>query len=265
MNDQSEREAFDEWAAGRVESGRVGWLGGHPYLFSPGMKDGMGLDWAWAAWQARAAAGSDEGAVAWLHDVVQGDDNEPDQALSFSPDSFPLMGDAPHLFRSVGCVPLYKSPSAALEACEQHVKILQAQIQSFAPQPAAAKADMRQFMRTLERYASVVANPNGGFGAVECEELMELYRKALARPEEVRAAGSDEGAERPPMPEDCMDTKELMARLLAYKRGLDTADPLRAEARAVAAELRGVGRIGMSRWECFTLADRLDAAAGGAK
>jgi hypothetical protein len=42
-------------------------------------------------------------AVAWLHTVTQGD-GETDQALSFSPDSFPL--DTQLGFRSLGCRPL---------------------------------------------------------------------------------------------------------------------------------------------------------------
>jgi len=42
--------------------------------------------------------------VAWVHDVVAAD-NEPEQALSFAPDNFPLMGICG--FRSVACRPLY--------------------------------------------------------------------------------------------------------------------------------------------------------------
>lgn len=49
--------------------------------------------------------------VAWLHDVVQ-DGDEPDQALSFYRDSFPLEGVGG--FRSVGCVPLYTRPAPAV-------------------------------------------------------------------------------------------------------------------------------------------------------
>lgn len=44
-----------------------------------------------------------QGAVAWLHDVVQ-DDGEPDQALSFAPDSFPMEGVGG--FRSIRARPL---------------------------------------------------------------------------------------------------------------------------------------------------------------
>ena len=46
-------------------------------------------------------------AAAWLHTVVQ-DDGEQDQALSFSPDSFPLEGVGG--FRSIGKTPLYAAP-----------------------------------------------------------------------------------------------------------------------------------------------------------
>lgn len=46
--------------------------------------------------------------VAWLHTVVA-DDGEPDQALSFSPDSFPLEGVAG--YRKVSCQPLYAAPA----------------------------------------------------------------------------------------------------------------------------------------------------------
>ena len=42
--------------------------------------------------------------AAWVHDVVAAD-NEPEQALSFAPDNFPLMGICG--FRSVACRPLY--------------------------------------------------------------------------------------------------------------------------------------------------------------
>jgi len=42
--------------------------------------------------------------VAWLHTVTQ-DDGETDQALSFSPDSFPFDGIAG--YRSVSHMPLY--------------------------------------------------------------------------------------------------------------------------------------------------------------
>lgn len=49
--------------------------------------------------------------VAWLHQVVAGD-GEPDQALSFAPDSFPL--DTQLGFRSLGSIPLYTAtPPAA--------------------------------------------------------------------------------------------------------------------------------------------------------
>jgi len=47
-------------------------------------------------------------AVAYLHDVVCPIDQEPDQALSFSPDSFPMGEELG--FRSVGCRPLYAGP-----------------------------------------------------------------------------------------------------------------------------------------------------------
>lgn len=59
------------------------------------------------AW-VRACA--DAKPVAWLHDVVQ-DGDEPDQALSFYRDSFPLEGVGG--FRSIGCVPLYPHPAPA--------------------------------------------------------------------------------------------------------------------------------------------------------
>ncbi len=48
-------------------------------------------------------------AVAWMHDVVQ-DDGEHDQALSFSPESFPLQGVGG--FRSVSHIPLYAARPA---------------------------------------------------------------------------------------------------------------------------------------------------------
>ena len=47
--------------------------------------------------------------VAWLHDVVQ-DGDEPDEALSFYPDSFPLENVGG--FRSIGCKPLFSAPAA---------------------------------------------------------------------------------------------------------------------------------------------------------
>lgn len=49
--------------------------------------------------------------VAWLHDVVA-TDGEPDHALSFAPDNFPLQGVGG--FRSIGCQPLYTQ--AAIDA-----------------------------------------------------------------------------------------------------------------------------------------------------
>lgn len=62
-----------------------------------------------SAWNTRAQAEDGE-AVAWLHDVVQGD-GEPEQALSFMRDSFPLEGELG--FRSLGAIPLYTHPSRA--------------------------------------------------------------------------------------------------------------------------------------------------------
>lgn len=54
--------------------------------------------------------------VAWLHEVVQ-DDGEADQALSFSPDSFPLQGVGG--FRSVKARPLFTAaPSEIMLAYE---------------------------------------------------------------------------------------------------------------------------------------------------
>lgn len=49
--------------------------------------------------------------VAWLHDVVA-TDGEPDHALSFAPDNFPLQGVGG--FLSIGCQPLYTQ--AAIDA-----------------------------------------------------------------------------------------------------------------------------------------------------
>ena len=59
----------------------------------------------------------DEGkAVAWLHTVTQ-DDGETDQALSFSPDAFPLMGVGG--FRSIEHIPLfYRSTAKRVEVDE---------------------------------------------------------------------------------------------------------------------------------------------------
>lgn len=48
--------------------------------------------------------------VAYLHSVVS-DDGEPDYALSFYADSFPLEGCCG--YRSLGSVPLYAVPSSA--------------------------------------------------------------------------------------------------------------------------------------------------------
>lgn len=54
--------------------------------------------------------------IAWLHEVVQ-DDGEPDQALSFSPDSFPLQGVGG--FRSLRARPLFeRAPSEIILAYE---------------------------------------------------------------------------------------------------------------------------------------------------
>lgn len=55
-------------------------------------------------WEAALSSHGGGGeAVAWLHEVV-GDDGEPDQALSFAPDNFPLQGVAG--YRSVSHRPL---------------------------------------------------------------------------------------------------------------------------------------------------------------
>lgn len=60
---------------------------------------------------ARTTPVSSTGAepVAWLHRVVA-DDGEPDAALSFSADHFPLEGVAG--YRKVSCQPLYTAPPA---------------------------------------------------------------------------------------------------------------------------------------------------------
>lgn len=57
----------------------------------------------------RLAQGSGE-PVAWLHQVTTGD-GEPDQALSFAADSFPLEGVVG--YRSLSSVPLYTHPPQA--------------------------------------------------------------------------------------------------------------------------------------------------------
>ena len=72
-----------------------------------------GIDIERAADYLRAQA--DAQPVAWLHDVVQ-DGDEPDQALSFYRDSFPLEGVCG--FRSIGCVPLYLHPAPAVPQSE---------------------------------------------------------------------------------------------------------------------------------------------------
>ena len=54
-------------------------------------------------------------AVAWLHDVVQSD-GEQDQALSFSPDSFPLKGVGG--FESIKSTPLFLAPQATHNKCD---------------------------------------------------------------------------------------------------------------------------------------------------
>lgn len=61
-------------------------------------------------------------AVAWLHDVVQGD-GEQDQALSFSPDSFPLKGVGG--FESIKSTPLFLAPQATHNKCDADFVALQ--------------------------------------------------------------------------------------------------------------------------------------------
>lgn len=59
--------------------------------------------------------------VAWIHTVKQNEGDEEDQALSFAPENFPLMGEAPGLFQSIGCAPLYAAPldEAAIRKSER--------------------------------------------------------------------------------------------------------------------------------------------------
>jgi hypothetical protein len=103
---------------------------------------GHTLQEAMANWNQRAAIAAQGEPVAWLHDVVQ-DDGEPDQALSFFSDSFPLENVGG--FRSVGCKPLYTAPPAAQgepsqsprsveEICESYLEALR---QAHAPALAA--------------------------------------------------------------------------------------------------------------------------------
>ena len=60
--------------------------------------------------------------VAWLHDVVQSD-GEQDQALSFSPDSFPLKGVGG--FESIKSTPLFLAPQATHNKCDADFVALQ--------------------------------------------------------------------------------------------------------------------------------------------
>lgn len=58
--------------------------------------------------------------VAYLHDVVWEPDGEPDQALSFAPDNFPLANTLG--FRSVGYKPLYATPPATTGASTANIR-----------------------------------------------------------------------------------------------------------------------------------------------
>lgn len=58
--------------------------------------------------------------VAYLHQVVCGD-GEPDQALSFAPDNFPLAGALG--YRSLSYVPLYTAPRVDVDAISENEQL----------------------------------------------------------------------------------------------------------------------------------------------
>lgn len=79
------------------------------------------IDWRDRIQAALASRPAGE-AVAWLHDVVQSD-GEQDQALSFSPDSFPLKGVGG--FESIKSTPLFLAPQATHNKCDADFVALQ--------------------------------------------------------------------------------------------------------------------------------------------
>lgn len=107
------------------------------------------------AWEAaRAALASHDAAqsageaqavpVAWLHTVVQNEDGEEDMALSFAPDNFPLMGEAPGFFQSIKHEPLYTHPAAP-------------------PSPAVERDERALFEAWMGPEAFLARGTNGGY------------------------------------------------------------------------------------------------------
>lgn len=115
-------------------------------------------------------------AVAWLHEVV-GDDGEPDQALSFAPDNFPLQGVAG--YRSVSHRPLIygdTTPQPRAEGDEPDVALLASMAtclnHGFGMLPHDRQRTMLNDMRKL--WAEVV-----GLGYYR-PERRDFYLQALA-------------------------------------------------------------------------------------
>ena len=106
--------------------------------------------------------------VAWLHTVVQNEDGEEDMALSFAPDNFPLMGEAPGFFQSIKHEPLYTHPAAP-------------------PSPAVERDERAETWKAL--YRKAVNCANGLTNYVEDRpELRRIERELTAIESAARAA-----------------------------------------------------------------------------
>ena len=111
-------------------------------------------------------------AVAWLHDVVQSD-GEQDQALSFSPDSFPLKGVGG--FESIKSTPLFLAPQATHNKCDADFVALQI-ARRFVPY---LEPQRRAQLQVAIRDAICKATPPPAVSYTD-EDVMELVIAARA-------------------------------------------------------------------------------------
>lgn len=116
--------------------------------------------------------------AAWLHNVVQndGEGDQDDLALSFSPDNFPLEGDAPYLWRSTGCRPLYLLSDDSNVAHETGLTPRQL---------AEQRAELLEALQGLERVADQVREylraSDEAPWAAELADSQRIARAAIAK------------------------------------------------------------------------------------
>lgn len=123
---------FGDWSAARAWAGKNGHVTMHT------VRKRQELTAAPQPAQAGASGGGE--VVAWLHDVVA-DDGEADQALSFSPDSFPLQGVCG--YRSTRARPLFTAAPSEILLAYENLLADHARLKATSVSPATGGRDSR--------------------------------------------------------------------------------------------------------------------------